>query len=204
MTIVIVIAIAAPVSRTIGKAQVALYRASITDALTGLLNRGALLDGVNGSAMFVGLGIVDVDHFKDVNDKYGHWFGDQVLRLVADSMMQSLGEFGRVGRLGGEEFALLAFNEDGSILLREFERFRIRIAETPILNDKISVSVTISAGIAMQGRNQTFEQLFARADRALYAAKASGRNKVVFADELDPVVNASEQKSSRRQSRQSS
>jgi diguanylate cyclase (GGDEF)-like protein len=185
VTIVVVVLIAAPVSRKIGKAQLALYRASSTDELTGLLNRRAFLDGVDESS-FLALIIVDVDEFKDVNDRHGHWIGDQVLRTSAAMMAGLLGEFGRVGRLGGEEFALLAYRDDHALLLKRLEAFRETVARTPILTDTISVSITISAGVATRGENQTFQQLFVRADRALYEAKALGRNRIVLADTITP------------------
>lgn len=183
VTIVVVILIAVPVSRKIGKAQLALYRAGTIDELTGLLNRRAFLDGVDDTT-FLALIIVDVDDFKAVNDKHGHWIGDQVLRAAAAMMARLLGEFGRVGRLGGEEFALLAYRDDHLRLLGQLEAFRETVARTPILTDTMPVSITISAGVATRHADQTFQQTFVRADRALYEAKASGRNRIVLADDM--------------------
>jgi diguanylate cyclase (GGDEF)-like protein len=182
LTAIVVVMIAVPVSRKVGRVQVSLYRASTTDELTGILNRRAFLDGVDGSS-FLALIIVDVDHFKNVNDRHGHWVGDQVLRATATMMEQSIGQLGRLGRLGGEEFALLATSNDRGILLDALERFRETVARTPILADTYSVSITISAGVATRDDHQTFEKLFIRADQALYRAKAQGRNKIVFADD---------------------
>jgi diguanylate cyclase (GGDEF)-like protein len=190
ITVTVVVMIAAPVSRTIGKSHLALYRASTIDALTGLLNRGAFLEGADDSTAFIALIIVDIDHFKHVNDSHGHWAGDQVLSAVAHMMETSLGEFGRVGRLGGEEFAVLASQENSVALARALELFRQKVAETPILTKMAAVSVTISAGIATHDGNDSFEHLFARADRALYAAKERGRNRIVRADDLDPGPGA--------------
>ncbi len=129
--------------------------------------------------------IVDVNRFKHVNDTYGNWVGDQVLRATASVMAQCLGSFGRVGRLGGEEFALLASNEHRTTLVRELDSFRQRVAGTPILTNAGQVSITISAGLAKQHGDQTFEQLFSRADRALHTAKKSGRDRIVVAEGLD-------------------
>lgn len=185
ITVTVVVLIAAPVSRTIGTSHLALYRASTIDTLTGLLNRGAFLEGVDDTATLIVLIIVDIDDFKHVNDSHGHWVGDQVLRAVAQRMQTSFGAFGRVGRLGGEEFAVLASRENRSALLRALEVFRQSIAETPILTKTARVTVTISAGIATHDGNHSFEHLFARADRALYAAKDRGRNRIVCADDLD-------------------
>jgi diguanylate cyclase (GGDEF)-like protein len=184
VTLVVVVGIAVPVSRKIGKAQIALYRAGTTDELTGLLNRRAFLDGVDDTT-FLALIIVDVDDFKRVNDKHGHWIGDQVLRATAAMMAQLLGAFGRVGRLGGEEFALLAYRGDHALILRQLEAFRETVARTPILTDTLPVSITISAGVATREGDQTFQQLFVRADRALYQAKALGRNRIVLAGTID-------------------
>ncbi|MEG3086755.1 GGDEF domain-containing protein [Sphingomonas sp. PB4P5] len=184
LTTIVVVMIAVPVARKIGKVQVNLYRASTTDELTGILNRRAFLEGVDGSS-FLALIIVDVDHFKNVNDRHGHWIGDQVLRATATMMEQSIGQLGRIGRLGGEEFALLANSDDHAVLLAALERFRETVAQTPILADAVSVSITISAGVATRDDHQTFERLFIRADRALYRAKALGRNKIVFADDMN-------------------
>jgi len=185
ITVVVVVLIAVPVARKIGKAQLALYRAGMTDELTGLLNRRAFLEGVDDTT-FLALIIVDVDDFKHVNDRHGHWIGDQVLRTTAAMMARLLGEFGRVGRLGGEEFALLAYRDDHATLLKQLEAFRDTVSRTPILTDTIPVSITISAGVATRRGDQTFQQLFVRADGALYEAKASGRNRVVLADDLTP------------------
>ncbi|UDL93341.1 GGDEF domain-containing protein [Lichenihabitans sp. PAMC28606] len=186
ITVGLVVAIAVPVSRTIGKAQVALYRASTIDPLTGLLNRGALLDGVSERSTILALIIVDIDRFKDVNDTHGHWAGDHVLAAIAGVMAQCLGDLGPVGRLGGEEFALLASGVERAVVLEALERFRRTVAGTPVFTNAAPVSVTVSAGMAINGGGQTFEQLFARADRALYRAKAQGRNRIVVAGDDEP------------------
>ncbi|WP_442678207.1 GGDEF domain-containing protein [Sphingomonas sp. ASY06-1R] len=182
ITVIVVVCIAVPVTRKLGRAQLALYRAGMMDELTGLLNRRAFLDGVDDTT-FLALIIVDIDDFKNVNDRHGHWIGDQVLRTTATMMDRLLGQFGRVGRLGGEEFALLAYRDDHATLLDRLEAFRDTIAHTPILTDSVPVSVTISAGVATRHGDQTFQELFIRADGALYQAKASGRNRVVLAND---------------------
>ncbi|WP_420136266.1 GGDEF domain-containing protein [Sphingomonas sp.] len=188
ITVAVVLCIAIPVTRKLGRAQLALYRAGMRDELTGLLNRRAFLDGVDDTT-FLALIIVDVDDFKNVNDRHGHWIGDQVLRTTASMMVKLLGEFGRVGRLGGEEFALLAYHDDHATLLDRLEAFRDTIAQTPILTDTIPVSVTISAGVATRNGEQSFQELFIRADSALYEAKASGRNRVVLAQDGEAAGN---------------
>ena len=185
ITVAVVVIIAAPVSRAIGKAHLALYRASRTDPLTGLLNRRALLDGIERCPAFVALIIVDIDRFKQVNDTHGHLVGDEVLRAVATLMVACLGGIGQIGRMGGEEFAIVAENTDSRRVRSNLERFRAQVADIPIVAGTTSVSVTISAGLADSKDGQSFEQVYARADRALYLAKASGRNRIVSADEVD-------------------
>jgi diguanylate cyclase (GGDEF)-like protein len=205
ITISVAGVIAIPVSRKIGKAQVALYRASTIDELTGVLNRRAFLDGVDDTNTLIALIIVDLDYFKLVNDKYGHWTGDQVLRAVADTMEQSLGKLGRVGRLGGEEFAFLARTRDQAVVLEALDAFRRAVSKLSIKTSTRPVSVTISAGMAMQQGDQPFEWLFARADHALYEAKVLGRNRIVLADDINPMPGATsddgEEPSRRRQFR---
>lgn len=185
ITIVVVVLIAVPVSRTLGKSHLALYRASTIDTLTGLLNRGAFLDGIDDTTAGIALIIVDIDHFKHINDRHGHWVGDQVLGAVAGMMATSFAQFGRVGRLGGEEFGVLASEENRAALFRALDEFQRSLAATPIVTNAGRVSVTISAGTATRRGDMSFESLFTLADRALYAAKDAGRNRIVSADDLD-------------------
>jgi diguanylate cyclase (GGDEF)-like protein len=193
ITVGLVVAIATPVSRAIGKAHLALFRAGQTDPLTGLLNRRALFDGVEDGSTAMALIIVDIDRFKSVNDTHGHLVGDEVLRTVARLLGTCFAAFGRVARLGGEEFALVSNDLTRDTLLAQLDRFRRQIAETPIVAGSAAVTVTISAGVAHRREGQSFEQLYAEADRALYRAKARGRNRIVLADEVPatppPVVN---------------
>jgi GGDEF domain-containing protein len=87
---------------------------------------------VDDTNTLIALIIVDLDYFKLVNDKYGHWTGDQVLRAVADTMEQSLGKLGRVGRLGGEEFAFLARTRDQAVVLEALDAFRRAVSKLSI------------------------------------------------------------------------
>lgn len=185
ITLGVVVVITVPVARTIGKAHLALYRASQIDPLTGLLNRGALFEAVADDPRLMVLIIVDVDRFKQVNDTHGHLVGDQVLQAVATMMRTMLSGFGRVGRLGGEEFAVLSPGGEPDRLRDGLEAFRRRLAQTPILAGPAPVFVTISAGIACRRPGQSFEALYAEADRALYRAKAGGRNRIVVSDGAD-------------------
>lgn len=182
VTVIVVVAVALPVSRAIAAAHLTLFRAGQTDHLTGLANRRALLDRADDPKLMA-LVIVDIDRFKAVNDGYGHLTGDTVLKAVADLMQTGLGDLGLVGRLGGEEFALICTDGDERELVRRLEAFREAVAQTPIAaGDGLTVPVTISAGVARRTRSQSFRELYAEADKALYVAKASGRNQIVVAE----------------------
>lgn len=177
---------------SISHAHLELYRAKLavellsrTDPLTGLLNRRALLETAEGPALQVmALVIADIDRFKGVNDTYGHLAGDEVIKMVGHSMEAQLGSFGRVGRIGGEEFALVSSTPATDELISALWDFRDRIADTPIVVGTASARVTISIGVASRKDGESFIDLFAEADRALYLAKASGRNRVVTSDAL--------------------
>lgn len=182
-TVGIVVAIAVPVTRAIGRANLALHRASQTDPLTGLLNRRALLEGTDDPDALIALIIADLDRFKAVNDTYGHLAGDAVLCTVAMLLERDLRDLGRVGRLGGEEFALICDGLDQDVIVERLDRVRNIIARTPVVTDGVAVSVTISAGVAHRKPGQSFAQLYVDADRALYRAKAHGRNRIVVAQE---------------------
>lgn len=124
--------------------------------------------------------MLDLDHFKNVNDAHGHAAGDQVLRAVGDACRDVLRTNDSVGRLGGEEFAILLpeTNMDGA---RQFaERLRQAIAACRIGLPAAELSLTATIGVAARatGEDLTFDELLARADAALYRGKAAGRNRV--------------------------
>ncbi len=189
VTVALATAIAFPVSRAIGKAHLALSRAkadvdvlSRTDELTGLLNRRALMEMAETLAPeTMVLVIADIDRFKRVNDTYGHMAGDAVIRMVSRIATTELGDLGALGRVGGEEFALLASDVSPSLLVLRLENLRTRIALTPVIAEGgAAVHVTISAGVAIRGAGRDFDALYADADRALYDAKTSGRNRIGY------------------------
>lgn len=165
---------------------------SLTDGLTGLWRRGALDEKVREelrrAAAFkttVGFMIADIDHFKHLNDTYGHQFGDAVLKRVAELLRSGVYETDFVGRYGGEEFGIVLPRAEAAGVLRKAESIRTRIEAEPFSQGLERVRLTVSIGIAhfpRDGRNP--EDLIARADAALYAAKESGRNRVVDAASL--------------------
>ncbi len=164
-------------------------RAATTDPLTGLTNRRALLTALDveqsrserhGYPM--SLLMLDVDHFKSINDEHGHAMGDQVLVAFAGLLARHARKTDIVGRWGGEEFVMVlsGANEAGARLVGE--RIRRAVEEMAVLNEKKQrVSATVSIGIACLEIKDTLDGLIERADHAMYEAKASGRNRVAVA-----------------------
>lgn len=189
VTVVLSASISLVASSIVGRAYLRLFEAktaveilSRTDSLTGLPNRRAFFDTAAACrSETMALVIADVDRFKRINDTRGHLVGDEVLRTVARLMAGELGAVGYVSRIGGEEFALLATAAPLDELLAALEAFRGRMAATPVLVSGGAVEVSISAGVAARMPGMSFDDLYADADRALYEAKTSGRNRVRLA-----------------------
>jgi two-component system cell cycle response regulator len=171
---------------------------ALTDSLTGVFNRRyvnahlpRLLERAIDSHKPVSVLMFDIDHFKVVNDSYGHTIGDEVLREVSARASRNLRTFDLVARLGGEEFIVILPDTDGEAALIVAERLRSRIADAPfaVSADRGEINVTVSIGISIGGRlGDTAEGLIRRADEALYEAKRSGRNCVIAdarADQLE-------------------
>ncbi|GAB4435368.1 MAG: diguanylate cyclase [Chloroflexi bacterium OHK40] len=172
------------------------YQAS-HDPLTGLLNRPAIMGHVEAELARAGRGgsslslaLIDLDHFKEVNDRYGHLVGDQALRSVAQILTSALRPYDWVGRWGGEEFLIVLANTGPDEAAQVAERLRALVAATPLqLADGSTLPLTVSIGVAgtalFKGQEVDKVALFQQADRALYAAKAAGRNRVHVASALD-------------------
>lgn len=130
--------------------------------------------------------LVDVDHFKRVNDTHGHGAGDEILRSLADRMTGNLRNVDMVARIGGEEFVVVMPDTNLSVAGRVAGRLLEKIADRPFkISDDLSIPVTISIGIAMRDdTSDTIETFLARADAALYKAKDQGRNQMVFDRDL--------------------
>ena len=162
-----------------------LQQAALTDGLTGMQNRryfdDALkeyLDEFRRIDKPVGLMILDLDHFKQVNDTHGHDVGDEVLKAVANCLKDMTRYHDVAARLGGEEFAVVAPNMDGDVLVKFAERIRKAIAGMPVLSGNVRLKITASVGLAVWDRKETAEDFFKRADKQLYQAKKLGRNRV--------------------------
>lgn len=167
-------------------------RLASTDELTRLNNRRAFLaQSERELERAVRLGrplsavMLDVDHFKHVNDTHGHAVGDDVLKAVASCLRGSVRAIDVVGRYGGEEFAIVLPEQDlRTAVQMSAERVRQRVEETPLTTEAGLLRVTVSVGVAsLRADDATLESLLRRADAALYAAKAAGRNRVVADDE---------------------
>lgn len=172
-------------------------QAATTDYLTGLPNRrtvterGARRFGVGAGRMPGGaLAVLDVDHFKSINDGYGHAVGDAVLKHVAAQLAATTRSGELIGRVGGEEFVVLmddVVTEHQAVALAE--RLRRAVQANPYVDGLRRLEVTVSAGVAVARSNdEDFDRLLRRADRALYAAKEGGRNRVEVA--RDPAIAA--------------
>lgn len=162
-----------------------LEQAALTDALTGIQNRRYFDDALAEYLVEfrriekpIGLMVLDLDHFKQINDTYGHNIGDEVLKAVAKCLKDLTRYHDVVARLGGEEFAVVAPNMDAELLLKLAERIRRAIAGLALLSGSARLKITTSVGLAVWDRKEPAEQFFARADKMLYEAKRLGRNRV--------------------------
>jgi diguanylate cyclase (GGDEF)-like protein len=160
------------------------------DSLTGLLNRGAIMEALDQEMaraqrrqQTLCVGLCDIDHFKRVNDTHGHLAGDAVLREAARRIEAALRPFDHVGRYGGEEFLILVdATQDQAPAL--FERIRHVFADAPFVVEQAALDVTISCGATFftpPADERIDTALIAAADAALYRAKDAGRNRTVFA-----------------------
>lgn len=164
-------------------------RLAFTDSLTGQGNRRSFLAA--GEALLAGqcrplAGLmVDIDHFKSLNDRYGHKVGDEALVKVATRLGTHLSADQHLARLGGEEFGVLLPGCDADAAAAVAERLRLAVAERPLILPSLSfpvpVCVCVGGALAAPGE-RTLDGLLARADRALYEAKRSGRNRVSFSE----------------------
>jgi diguanylate cyclase (GGDEF)-like protein len=155
------------------------------DELTGLNNRRFILEDyyskVSSAKRYqlpLSILLIDIDYFKKVNDRFGHPIGDEVLMSVAVDLANGLRESDLIGRYGGEEFlALLPMaNLDEAQIIAE--RLRSQVANSLVFQEKYGFGVTVSIGLAELSLNETELELIARVDKALYAAKNNGRNRV--------------------------
>jgi len=172
------------------QALVRVYESSVKDGLTGAWNRKYLDERLRGELAFatrhrapLSVLMVDIDHFKKVNDTWGHLVGDSVLKATAAAMRAAIRTEDLLARYGGEEFLVLARGADLRNAAQLGERLRVIAERRPVVVDGATVSRTVSVGVASVacvGAAVTPELLIGLADDRLYRAKEGGRNRVVW------------------------
>jgi len=180
----------------------ALCELSSRDALTGLANRRHFemvlareIDRVARAGEPALLLLLDLDHFKGVNDNHGHAAGDLVLKAVAEALLECVRPMDTVARIGGEEFAIVLPNCPPAFGPTVAERVRTRVERRPVtigLTEKISVTVSVGGAFAPQWVRSSVRLWLERADLQLYNAKTSGRNRAVFEPAAVSLVTAEE------------
>jgi diguanylate cyclase (GGDEF)-like protein/PAS domain S-box-containing protein len=163
-----------------------------TDSLTGINNRRSFMQLANAewtrSQRYrhpFSVLMLDIDHFKNINDTYGHHIGDLTLKTFSNTCMDILRENDIFGRVGGEEFAAILVETAEKEALQVAERLRKKISKVTITKDEITFNFQVSIGVAnSQNGDQRVDELFMKADQALYRAKRLGRNRVVLASQL--------------------
>lgn len=157
-----------------------LSRLSSADPLTGVLNRRGLEELLQRAERTQPLSVVmvDLDHFKKVNDTHGHGVGDEVLRAVSNRLAESVRVSDAVARVGGEEFMLVLPGITRTMAARIAERARHRIERAPVSAGGHRIEITASFGVATRREGESIDETIARADAALYQAKEAGRNRV--------------------------
>jgi diguanylate cyclase (GGDEF)-like protein/PAS domain S-box-containing protein len=168
---------------------------AMQDALTGLPNRrhfemtmSSRIAELAGYGRRFGLLIADIDKFKRINDSYGHATGDAALRTVAQTLDAASRPGDDIARIGGEEFALIITDVDAASLRAIAERFRAMVERTRVRADEHTLRVKISLGGTIAELGDTPATIFERADKALYSAKETGRNRVCLSeDAADPT-----------------
>jgi diguanylate cyclase (GGDEF)-like protein len=156
-----------------------------TDFLTGLLNRRAFFERAESARMLalrlrkpVALLMLDIDHFKQINDRFGHATGDEALVVFAQTSRETLRDHDIMGRLGGEEFALALPGTDLAGAVQVAERLRESVKKAQVITSGAQHNMTVSVGVVLIDPNETLTAALARADQALYEAKSAGRDRV--------------------------
>ena len=174
-------------TRQLAVAHHELMTIAATDSLTSLLNRRAFTEMVDGYLKRVekaskpshdGLLIVDVDHFKKVNDNYGHDHGDEALKLIAKTISASVRDTDLVGRIGGEEFGVFIPGQSPERIYTVAERIRLAVNEADFVPNGHRHKLSVSVGGVIFDQTPPFVDLYRGADEKLYLAKRNGRNRV--------------------------
>lgn len=177
LTLLLILSLVNMYMQTVYTLESKLRHAAVHDALTGLFNRGKMQEILDESASTAALAILDIDHFKEINDTYGHAAGDAVLVRLAELLRQLDGESVIVARWGGEEFLLLCTKNDTGRAI--CEDLRMEVERTPVVYDGKHIRWTVTIGFAEETEADSMTSLLRIADEKLYEGKRIGRNRVV-------------------------
>ncbi|WP_420934219.1 diguanylate cyclase [Alteromonas sp. A081] len=165
--------------------QYTLEKLASTDSLTRLFNRRKIIEilehriNINNKALNLVVVMVDIDHFKSINDNYGHQRGDETLILFSDEVEKSVGHLCHIGRIGGEEFLLIFNTLSVTDVIKHLVRLQQTLAARATAEFGHQFNLTFSAGVLQVSEASTATSIFEKADQALYLAKEGGRNRVV-------------------------
>jgi len=166
-------------------ARDAALSAAETDYLTGMLNRGAMMNRLSrlveasrSAERRFSIALIDLDHFKMINDRFGHDTGDAVLRHFAACANEAVRDNDYFGRVGGEEFLLVMADAGEDQACRVLERLRYHVQTRPFDTGKVALKYTFSAGVVEWRPGMSLEELYSTADKALYVAKSDGRDRL--------------------------
>lgn len=190
--------------RQLALTREALERLAFTDSLTGIFNRRAFHNAVepillSDTPVAAAMMVIDVDHFKKVNDTFGHHTGDEALIAVGQAIKSCLPADAAFGRIGGEEFAVFTRCATPALAALQAEQLRAAVSASEFGRQLLPAGLTVSIGVAFSDQATTYEQIYREADACLYEAKNSGRNRVVvafrdrrrtFAETISPDVSA--------------
>ena len=155
------------------------------DALTGLLNRRGCqskLDTFDMEQIHSTI-IIDIDHFKEVNDNFGHAVGDKVIQLIANVIKKSISPNDVAARLGGEEFVIVMHNKSSELAKGIAEKIRLSVEKLKLIQKQTNThlpSISVSLGVAELSERESWDSVFDRADKAMYQAKQQGRNRCII------------------------
>lgn len=197
-TVIICGLVAMPIALLIGRNM--LENQKLSDELQRLVNRDRLTDAATRDLFFEKMSrderaygvslMIDIDHFKAVNDTYGHLIGDKVIRYVSDVLRRNVRSSDIVARFGGEEFVVFLDGHDRDVGFLTAERMRKDIAKNGATFSGELVKVTVSIGGSLKEAYDTVDASIKDADAALYRAKAQGRNQTVFASKAGAMLDA--------------
>ena len=182
-------------NETLRKATQRIEALARTDDLTGLANRRAIIEFLRQhmaisrrASLPLSLGYVDVDHFKKINDAYGHLAGDHALKAIGEALAGAVRDTDRIGRSGGEEFLVVMTATSLQNTVALLEGLRKRVAAIDWAAIGLPIEATITIGAAQYASGETVEALVRRADLALYIGKEGGRNRIVFNPPLEAIT----------------